>query len=76
MDTFYPGNADGSAVEQLADTRQYCCLARISPDHSRILTMTALKQTATIRKIHIRFGNLSPAVSCFIEAAGLDSELE
>ncbi len=38
-DTFYLANADGSAVEQLGDPRQYCCVARISPDHLRILTM-------------------------------------
>ena len=47
-DTFYLANADGSAVEQLADPRQYCCLARISPDHSRILTMPGTDQTGAV----------------------------
>ena len=48
-DTFYLANADGSAVEQLADPRQYCCLARISPDHSRILTMPGTDQIGAVR---------------------------
>ena len=47
-DTFYLANADGSAIEQLADPRQYCCLARISPDHSRILTMPGTDQTGAV----------------------------
>jgi len=47
-DTFYLANADGSGVEQLADPRQYCCLARISPDHSRILTMPGTDQTGAV----------------------------
>ncbi len=47
-DTFYLANADGSAVEQLAEPGQYCCLARISPDHSRILTMPGTDQIGAV----------------------------
>ena len=47
-DTFYLANANGSGGEQLADPRQYCCLARISPDHSRILTMPGTDQIGAV----------------------------
>ena len=48
-DTFYVANADGSEARPLADPGEYCCLARISPDHLRILTMPGTDQTGAVR---------------------------
>ena len=48
-DKFFLANADGSGVEQLTDPQQYCCVARISPDHSRILTMPGTDETGAVR---------------------------
>ena len=48
-DTFYIGNADGSGLEELADPSTYCCIARISPDRTRILTMPGTDQTGAVR---------------------------
>ena len=48
-DTFYIGNADGSGLEELADPSTYCCIARISPDRTRILTMPGTDQHRSVR---------------------------
>jgi hypothetical protein len=48
-DVYNVANADGSDVEPLYQPGQYCCLARISPDHTRILTMPGTDQTAAVR---------------------------
>src|SRR5687767_5283989 len=48
-DTFYIGNADGSDLQELSDPSTYCCNARISPDHTRILTMPGTDQTGAVR---------------------------
>ncbi len=47
--TYYLANADGTGEQQLSDPGTYCCLARISPDHSRILTMPGTDQTGAVR---------------------------
>lgn len=47
--TYYIANADGSGEQQLSDPGTYCCLARISPDHTRILTMPGTDQTGAVR---------------------------
>ena len=48
-DTFYLASADGSDEQEIADPSTYCCLARISPDHTRILTMPGTDQTGAVR---------------------------
>jgi hypothetical protein len=47
--TFFVGNADGSDLEELSDPGTYCCQARISPDHDRILTMPGTDTTGAVR---------------------------
>jgi Tol biopolymer transport system component len=47
--TYYIANADGSDEHQLADPSTYCCQARISPDHTRILTMPGTDETGSVR---------------------------
>ncbi len=47
--TYYVANADGSDQRRLADPGTYCCLARISLDHTRILTMPGTDQTGAVR---------------------------
>ncbi|HYT80924.1 MAG TPA: hypothetical protein VEQ37_17040 [Actinomycetota bacterium] len=42
-------NADGTAVKPLHEPGQYCCLARISPDHTRIITMPGTDETGGLR---------------------------
>lgn len=48
-DVYNVANADGSDLEPLFQPGQYCCLARISPDHTRILTMPGTDQTGGVR---------------------------
>jgi Tol biopolymer transport system component len=48
-DTYFIANADGSDEHQLADPNTYCCQARISPDHTRILTMPGTDKTGAVR---------------------------
>ncbi|MEO7664335.1 MAG: hypothetical protein ABIV26_04360 [Candidatus Limnocylindrales bacterium] len=48
-DTYYLANADGSDQRRLADPKTYCCLVRISPDHTRILTMPGTDHTGAVR---------------------------
>jgi hypothetical protein len=48
-DTYYRANADGTNQEELADPGSYCCNARISPDHTQILTMPGTDQTGAVR---------------------------
>jgi hypothetical protein len=48
-DTFYVGNADGSSFQELSDPSTYCCIARISPDHTRILSMPGTDETGAVR---------------------------
>lgn len=47
--TFFIGSADGSDLQELSDPETYCCQARISPDHSRILTMPGTDTTGAVR---------------------------
>jgi Tol biopolymer transport system component len=48
-DTFYIANADGSDLEELADPSSYCCIARISPDGTRLLTLPGTDDTGPVR---------------------------
>jgi hypothetical protein len=48
-DTFFIGHADGTDLQQLADPETYCCQARISPDHTRIITMPGTDTTGAVR---------------------------
>jgi hypothetical protein len=48
-DVYNVANADGSDVEPLYEPGQYCCLARISPDHTRIIIMPGTDQTGAVR---------------------------
>jgi hypothetical protein len=47
--TYYIANADGTDPQPLANPDSYCCNARISPDHTRILTMPGTDQTGGVR---------------------------
>lgn len=48
-DSFAIANADGSDEQELSGPRAYCCMARISPDHTRILTMPGTDDTGAVR---------------------------
>jgi hypothetical protein len=47
--TYFLANADGTGAQPLADPKAFCCLARISPDRARILTMPGTDETGAVR---------------------------